>query len=153
MVILQKMWRAATSWSVAFGVMLLVAIKAAAVFWPASYYLTVNRLWVPSQQPAGAEIELAWDRTIHRPFVGEWSLRVMKRSGAYFYNFCEASGEGPYQAGTSGPQVATIGWFSGGRCPTLPPGDYQILIALEARGWPFPATLHAQSNTFTVRPN
>jgi hypothetical protein len=39
---------------------------------------------------------------------------------------CNASEQADYQVGTDLPEILTLGWWTDGKCVTLPPGSYIV---------------------------
>lgn len=96
-------------------------------FLSADHWLEVRSVVVEGG-PAGAEVTLAVDRTIHRPFDGRYDVYI--RTYPSLSAHCEASGALPYDSDATLPDPVTLTWwaFSDKRChgPNLPSGSYSM---------------------------
>lgn len=102
-----------------------LAVWLAANLWPASFWYEANSVQIIDAQ-ADAPISMLVDRTIHRPFVGEWVATVRRVGPSGVELYCSGSGRANYRPKNDLPAVVTLGWWTGGACNTLPGGDYVV---------------------------
>lgn len=131
-----------------------LTLYAAAHLWPASFWFEVISVRAgPSK--AGHVVPMLVDRTIHRPFLGEWTVSVKRFVSVGWVNHCTASGRAHYEKGAELPTDLDLNWWTNGACQTLPEGRYAIETTWHIQ--PTFAVLperrvNAKSNIFEVSP-
>ncbi len=93
--------------------------------WPASFWFEVRTVQV-QETLENTPILMVVDREIKRPFVAEWVATVRRVSPTKLEPFCSGSGRNDYSPVQDMPEVPTLEWWTGGKCPTLPAGDYIV---------------------------
>ena len=119
--------------------------------WPASYWLEVNSVGVADSQ-VNKPVVMYVDRKIHRNFVGVWgvTVRSMKDTGTQIT--CASSALADYKEEAELPEVVTLGWWTNGKCETLPVGVYIVQTTWQIQGNDFlPTKIVTQtSNPFKI---
>lgn len=119
--------------------------------WPASYWLEVNSVHVADSQ-TNKPVVMYVDRKIHRNFVGVWgvTVRSMKDTGTQIT--CASSALADYKEETELPEIVTLGWWTNGKCETLPVGVYIVQTTWQIQGNSFlPNKIVTQtSNPFKI---
>lgn len=119
--------------------------------WPASYWLEVNSIRVADSQ-ANQPVIMYIDRKIHRDFVGVWGVTVRSIKDTGVHIVCASSALSDYKEGNELPEVVTLGWWTNGKCETLPVGIYvvQTTWQIQSNGI-FPTKVVSQtSNPFKI---
>lgn len=119
--------------------------------WPASYWLEVNSVHVADSQ-ANKPVVMYVDRKIHRDFIGIWGVTVRSIQDTGVHIACASSALSDYKEGTKLPEVVTLGWWTNGKCETLPVGVYivQTTWQIQGNGF-FPTKIVSQtSNPFKI---
>ncbi len=119
---------------------------------PASHWFEVRSVHV-FDTFEGFPPKMAVDRTIHRPFQGDWIATVMRQeSGGRFTTYCPAPGSSDYRPTASLPENLDLNWWTWPRKCDLPPGVYRI-NTLWVLNLPEDATKYVRvtSNEFKVR--
>ena len=93
--------------------------------WPTSYWLEVNSVHVVDGY-TNKPVIMAVDRTIHRDFVGVWGVTVRSIKDTGVHIECASSALSDYKKGAELPEVVTLGWWTNGKCETLPVGAYIV---------------------------
>jgi hypothetical protein len=140
-----------SNWTFA-GMAALVIGWAGVHLWPGSWWLTVRHV-LAFDAPAGAEVLMDVDRTIHRPFQGDWRVLVRRMRGDGWEIVCTAGGSGDYRTDAVLPDPQTLRWWTDGQCPYPPEG--QIMVSIIWRidaGLAGSRSVLGESNIFTVRP-
>jgi hypothetical protein len=134
----------------AVGLLWLSAL-AVVHLWPASYWLEVHSVRV-ADSDLGQPIVMYVERDIHRDFTGTWGVSVRQMLNGKTHVACAASAVADYQVGSDLPEVITLGWWTNGRCETLPVGVYVVQTVWQVHGAGLlPAkTVHSTSNPFKV---
>ena len=124
---------------------------AAMHFWPASWWLEIASVRV-ADGIEGKPVLLHVERTIHRDFTGTWGVSVRSLTNHGSLVACAASAVSDYRIGADLPEVLTLGWWTNGRCETLPPGTYLVQTTWQIHGSGIlPAkTVQATSNPFVI---
>lgn len=92
---------------------------------PATWWLDVARVKVFDSE-AGQPIHMEADRTIRRPFSGEWSAIVRRKRGKHWVVNCTAFGMGDYRPDAALPDPLTLDWWTDGACSVLQAGTYLL---------------------------
>lgn len=141
---------ALSQYTVLVGLLCWAGFMSVVAWWPASWWLEVASVHVPTQQ-AGQPVRLHVDRTIRSDFVATWAASVRSMSGQVV---CSGSGTSNYRSGANLPPVLTLDWWTSGACKTLPPGRYYLATdwRIHPSGiWPEKA-VRADSAPFEVLP-
>lgn len=96
-------------------------------WWPASWWLEVRSVYV------APDLSMVVDRTIKRPFRGEWTASVRKWDGGWI-SVCTATGSSPYKPDAKLPAKLDLSWWTDGGCNTLQPGKYMLTTAWTITG-------------------
>ena len=140
------------SWPLVVLACAYLLFRAATAAWPASWWLTVDRVAV-FDTLVPAEIVLFVDRAIHRPFVGEWSVLVRRFDEGEWTIVCAASGVSDYRPDAALPDPLTLDWWTNGQCGTPSPGRYLISTIWTIKGEQYglpDKVVQALSNVFEV---
>lgn len=105
-------------WLVVFGILHL---------WPASWWFDVRSVHV------GHDLTMVVDRTIKRPFRGEWLASVRRWEGGWVLA-CVAKGSSYYKQDAKLPAKLDLAWWTDGGCKTLPAGKYMLTTAWTITG-------------------
>ena len=132
------------------GLLWLITITTV-YLWPASWWLEVDSVRV-ADGVVNKPVVMYVHRTIHRNFVGTWGVTVRALENTGTYVTCAASAVSDYRIGTDLPEVITLGWWTDGRCETLPAGTYLIQTTWQIHNVGiFPTkTIQATSNPFVI---
>lgn len=132
------------------GLLWLITITTVHL-WPASWWLEVDSVRV-ADGVVNKPVVMYVQRTIHRDFVGTWGVTVRELENTGTYVTCAASAVSDYRIGTDLPEVITLGWWTNGRCETLPAGTYLIQTTWQIHSVSiFPTkTIQATSNPFVI---
>lgn len=121
--------------------------------WPASWWLEIDSVRV-ADGIEGKPVLMHVERTIHRDFTGTWgvSVRRLTDQGQGSMVACVASAMSDYRIDEYLPGLLTLGWWTNGRCETLPPGTYLVQTTWQIHGsGTLPAkTVQAASNPFVI---
>lgn len=122
--------------------------------WPASFWLDVDSI---KAGPATAwnTVPVVLDRTIKRPFYGQWDVSVKEVTLVGLVPVCIARGATSYNPDTSLPPTPTMRWLTDGACQTLPSGTYLIDVTWRIRpsvSWLPEKQVTRRSNIFEVSP-
>lgn len=113
----------------ATGLLLLagayIGLRLAVTFWPASWWFDAGPMRIADARE-GEPVLIEWDRTIHRPFVGDWSVVVRRVAPRSLTVQCEARGVVDYLPTATLPEPLTLEWWTSGQCPALTPGRYRV---------------------------
>ena len=93
--------------------------------WPASYWLEVNSVRVADSQ-VNKPVVMYVDRKIHRNFVGVWGVTVRSIKDTGTQITCASSALSDYKEEAELPEIVTLGWWTNGKCETLPVGVYIV---------------------------
>ena len=96
-----------------------LSVLGVAHLWPASYWFDVRSVYV------GADLSMVVDRTIKRPFRGEWLTSVRRWEGGWVLA-CVARGSSYYKQDAKLPAKLDLAWWTDGGCSTLPQGKYML---------------------------
>ena len=91
------------------------------MFWPAWWWFEVHSLDVTDGVPGENFVLL--DRTIHRDFVGRYTVEFRDTSNVIV---CTASDSLTYRADANLPANINLDWWTNGECADLPPGHYTM---------------------------
>lgn len=124
---------------------------AAMHLWPASWWLEISSVRV-ADGIEGRPVLMHVERTIHRDFTGTWGVTVRALRDTGTYVACAASAVSDYHIGSDLPEAITLGWWTNGRCETLPAGTYIVQTTWQVHGAGIlPAkTIQATSNPFVI---
>ena len=141
----------AQSWAAFWISGVFLAAFVFAHSWPASWWLDVRRVLV-FDAVANAEIIMDVDRTIHRSFVGDWSVVVREYVSGRWVVVCTARGTSNYTPEAALPDPLTLDWWTDGACPRLGAGTYFVSTIWTVRGqWGLPdKVIQSASNVFEV---
>jgi hypothetical protein len=134
------------------GLFCWAAFMAVTHWAPASWWLDVDRVHVPTAK-AGEQISMEVSRTINRDFVATWAVSV-RTDDAEAQVVCSASAKSNYRGGANLPRGLTLDWWTNGACKTLPAGRYWIATDWDIQPagiWPG-KRVSADSNKFWVLP-
>lgn len=128
--------------------------QAVVNFWPASYWLKVDFVKAVSVKQ-GERVPMLVDRTINRPFTGEWVVSVKRFVELGWVHHCHGTGKANYKPGGNLPTDLDLEWWTAGACKSLPAGSYIIETS-----WKIKPTfdflperqVSATSNIFEVTP-
>ena len=131
--------------------LLWLSALAAMHLWPASWWLEIASVRV-ADGIEGKPVLMHVERTIHRDFTGTWGVSVRSLTDQGSMVACAASAVSDYRIGADFPEVLTLGWWTNGRCETLPPGTYLVQTTWQIHGSGIlPAkTVQATSNPFVI---
>lgn len=119
--------------------------------WPASWWLDVRRMHV-NDGLAGQPITMEVERSIIRPFFGEWSAIVRKRQGSGWVVVCLSAGSTDYRADAALPHDLTLDWWTAGTYPALVADSYILTTTWVVYPEFLPKkVLKVVSNEFTIR--
>ena len=102
-------------------------------FWPASWWLDVDSVRV-ADGVSGQPVVMYVQRTIYRDFTGTWGVSVRSLTDQGSMVACAASAVSDYRIGAYLPEVLTLGWWTNGRCETLPAGTYLVQTTWQIHG-------------------
>lgn len=124
---------------------------AATHLWPASWWLEISSVRV-ADGIEGKPVLMHVERTIHRDFVGTWGVSVRSLTDQGSMVACAASAVSDYRIGADLPEALTLGWWTNGRCETLPAGTYlvQTTWQIHVSGLLPAKTVQATSNPFVI---
>lgn len=131
-----------------------LALISVAFFWPASWWMRVD-LVQAGPAKVGQDVPMIVDRTIVRPFFGEWTATVRRYTPTGWAWYCGGNGKSIYRDGAELPINLTLDWWTAGGCKTLTEGRYIIETSWEIkpmRGFFPPKRVSATSNIFEVTP-
>ena len=137
-------------WTVVLGFASLITVH----LWPAAFWLEVKDVKAGPAR-AGEDVPMVVARTIKHPFLGTWTATIRKWDGDGWVVYCAAQGTAQYETGAELPNHLTLDWWTAGRCPFLPAGNYTVGTLWQINPlMPFlPAkSVSAQSNIFEVTP-
>ena len=133
------------------GGLLWLSALAAMHLWPASWWLEIASVRV-ADGIEGKPVLMHVERTIHRDFSGTWGVSVRSLTNHGSSVACAASAVSSYRIDADFPGVLTLGWWTNGRCETLPAGTYLVQTTWQIHGSGIlPAkTVQATSNPFVI---
>lgn len=114
--------------------------------WPASWWYSLDKVEVTDQiSPEGGRV-MVIDRTIRRPFIGDYRVeeQLMLQAGTYFTAQVCKGEVIRYRVDASLPPVPTLEWWKGDHCTMrwpymkLPAGTYRICTWVTVRPAYFP---------------
>lgn len=120
---------------------------------PAGFWFSVDRIEI-ADAIAGQSPLMQVDRTIHRPFRGQWIVEVERqtRSGQFFV-VCAARGESSYRTDATLPDPLALDWWTWPTECRPPPGRYRVETRWTILVPGFPEkSLGVLSNLFTIHP-
>lgn len=123
------------------------------LLWPASYWMEIKSIKVKDAD-AGRPVLMYVDRDIRRDVSANWSVSVreISKSGGIRLA-CSAGQLSDYKTTAKLPDVLTLGWWTNGRCETLPAGHYIVNTTWAINAPYLPdKVIERQSNIFEVRP-
>ena len=131
--------------------LLWLSALAAMHLWPASWWLEIASVRVAD----GIDVKpvlMHVERTIHRDFTGTWGVSVRSLTNHGSSVACAASAVSSYRIDADLPGVLTLGWWTNGRCETLPAGTYlvQTTWQIHSSGILPAKTVQATSNPFVI---
>lgn len=113
------------------GLILLAGYALIHFALPTSFWFTVD-LFDVQDTIKGQPIIVDYERTINRPYVADWRIRVRRDTGDGFVQVCSSdTHRQDYDPDNRLPEPVTLEWlaFTDPYCYDLPPGDYLISIA------------------------
>lgn len=124
-----------------------------ALAWPPSWWLEVREIAIHSG-PQGTPLSMTVDRTIKRPFLGEWHATIRQWDGAGWLTWCNAEGRSNYRADAKYPKNLDLRWWTDGQCHPLPSGRYRVTTSWTIRSDTVlpDKTVTVDSNIFEVTP-
>lgn len=148
--------------SIGGGAILVVIALAGIHLLPASLWIDVPENGVRVAGVAyGACPIITVERTIRRPFYGEWTVTIMREVSPHVFATVVPAYQGfnDYRPGNSLPDVVTAAWWAGipadqatAWCvEKFPPGVYRIHTLWEIETpWAGSRAVRRQSNEFTI---
>jgi hypothetical protein len=135
---------------------LIVSVGLTAlVLWPATRWMVVKTVHI-ADTPKGAPVEMIVDRSVVRPFTGQYNVSIHAWHDNAWVAYCNTAVSNPweYQAGARYPVPLTLEWWTGGKCHPLPPGEYQVTTRWNLSNLGiFPdKTFAVTSNIFEIKP-
>lgn len=120
-------------------------IICALITWPASWWYSLDSVLVTDQYtPTGRRV-IEIDRTIRRPFTGEWTVEEqIKLSNGLYATIQECHGTARYRPDKGPIEPATLAWWKGNDCTytggvdRLIPGSYRICTFVKIKPDWFP---------------
>lgn len=130
-----------------------LGIFAAVSWWPTSWWIEVKTVQVGPAQ-VSRPVPMAVDRTVKRQFTASWYVTVRKWTERGWVAYCVSNGVNTYHPENVLPAELTLGWWTDGRCATLPAGRFAVDTTWVVHGYgPLPAReTHNVSNIFEVTP-
>lgn len=129
-----------------WGAVAMLALIAAAIWWPASWWYSLDSVLVTDEYIATGARIIEVDRTIRRPFVGRWTVEEqLKRQDGLYTTVQECRGYARYSPDKAPPDPATTAWWKGNQCSfvggfdSLPAGMYRLCTFVTIRPAYFPA--------------
>jgi len=116
---------------------------------PVGNFFVVNSVNV-SDTKYGYDPPVVYDRTIKRPFTGEWTAEINNAETGV--TACRGFGRSDYQPKDVLPDATvTLSWFVSAKC-NLFPGHYVVetVWRVQPEGYEHPKILRNVSNIFTV---
>lgn len=116
-------------WLVPFGWLVAIPIV---IFWPASWWYSLDAVVVTDQYTATGQRIIDIDRTIRRPFLGNWTVEEqIKLSNGLYATVQECHGVARYRTDKAPPEPITLDWWKGTACTytsgsSLIPGVYRL---------------------------
>lgn len=101
----------------------------------------------------GTSPKMKVDRTIKKPFIGEWTVKVNQVIGEQVVEKCPAVGVTRYMPENSLPHDLDLDWWTFPTVCNLKPGRYEVdtQVAIRVHGL-FQMYQSAKSNQFQVKP-
>lgn len=119
---------------------------------PAEWWIRVDKISV--EDGNGIDSKMVVDRTIVRPFVGIWSMSLMRRGpDGSFYTVCVARSDADLRAGQGLPEDLTVGkWLRLAQGCDFRPGIYKVRVLwIVASPYFVRKEVRAESNSFVVK--
>jgi len=147
-----KLKHMAGSWPAFVGGALWLLYFTVSSFWPSSWWFDVRSVRV-ADAFVGEQVVMYVDREIKREFSGRWSAAVRDVGTGTYAVVCAAGDESVYRMGAELPANLTLGWWTNGRCETLPEGEYVVdtVWRIDTGFFVGDKTIRATSNIFKVR--
>lgn len=146
-----SVWTGPTAFAISVCWLLFLAVS---YLWPAAFWMEVTSVRVLDAY-ANEPIRMTVDRRIYSNFHGTWAAQVrVQRLDGDELACPPGAGTQYYKRSSVLPQNLTLGWWTEGKCETLPPGHYVVETTwtIEPSAWPLPKKkIHVTSNTFEVR--
>ena len=142
-----------SSWWAAFLATVFLGIYAYLSLVPASSWMTVKSMRVPSPLHLDESPTIIIEREIHRDFVGNYTIEAKKLvGGAEWTTHCHAEGTRNYTTDMVHEVRRTLyEWTNDTGCDKLPAGTYQIVVSWLVRPTlGDPRTVIVRSNPFIV---
>jgi len=142
----------AGSWpAVLLGVVWLLYLTVSSL-WPASFWLEVRSVRV-ADAVAGEQVVMYVDREIKREFEGQWFASVRDVGTGSYATVCSNKHVDVYRVGAQLPVNLTLGWWTNGKCETLPAGEYVVdtIWRIHTGFFVGDKSVRATSNIFKVR--
>lgn len=119
---------------------------------PSTDWLLVQSINVADGNAFDPKLPVIYDRTILRPFYGEWRAEI--RQTKTQFTACFGSGESYYEPKDTLPNAGvTLEWFMGRRCD-LSPGQYYLEVNYKISPLNYPdKSYRVVSNLFTIKPS
>lgn len=137
-------------WGPTLTVFMAFSAYLAVYSWPSSWWFEA-RSTVVFDSRVDEQIQLVVDRSIYRPFIGEWSVLVRRVDESGTTIQCQASGSGNYRVDSDFPSPLTLDWWTAGKCVHLPAGKYIMTTVWRIPGlFGLTKTVAIDSNPFTV---
>ena len=147
-----KLRHIAGSWSALVAGLLWLVYFTVSALWPASFWLDVRSVRV-ADSAVGEQVVMYVDREIKREFSGRWSAAVRDVTSGSYAVVCAAGDESMYRVGAELPANLTLGWWTNGRCVTLPAGEYVVgtIWRIDTGFFVGDKTVRVTSNIFKVK--
>lgn len=118
---------------------------------PPTNWFYVGNINIADGKAFDSKLPIIYDRTILRPFYGEWRAEI--RQVKTQFTVCFGSSESYYEPKDTLPNAGvTLEWFMGRRCD-LSPGQYYLEVNYKISPLNYPEkTYRAVSNLFTLNP-
>jgi hypothetical protein len=127
----------------------LVAGYGVSVFWPTSWWMTVQAVLVAD---GPLPVVMFVERDIARPFHAEWRVLVRQIAADSTQIVCTGQGSGDYRPDARLPDPLTLAWWTDGACADLEPGRYFVSTIWTIRTLGHDRLIRSESNIFEVTP-
>lgn len=138
-----------------FLIFVWALIVPAYLFWPASYWYELEQVRVTDSYTALSERIVDVDRSIHRPFYGQWRVEEQLRTPKGWVTIQICEGDAEYRPDKALPEPVTLNWWKGDNCRFEAPftelkrGEYRLLTTVDVLPRFAPAhQVEIISNTF-----
>ena len=121
--------------------------------WPASYWLDVKTVHIKSAK-FDTPLLMLVDRTVSRPFLGQWHATIRQWDGDGWVTWCNADGKSNYRPEARLPANLSLKWWTDGQCHPLAVGRYKVTTTWTIFGGDMlpDKSVTVDSNIFFVEP-